>query len=200
MRPALFKGLAIFLIAFGVPCALFPFAYLLMAPGSALMLDTRAYLGGGDRPPGVIVSTVNCSAEAYGAGIRAQRLRLWSCMLTLGDTAPSTPPDPAGDPYAGMSRAEAMQAYQRQISGLAIPKITKSSGMSSLTRELPGDRTGNLPELRLMSGDAESPVYAVVWGGADIFQRWLFWVLMTLLMLAFGGACLYAAKVAWRKR
>ena len=200
MRPALFKGLAIFLIAFGVPCALFPFAYLLMAPGSALMLDTRAYLGGGRLAPDAAVSTVNCSSTEYGAGPRAQRMRLWECILILGSKGPEEKYTPPSDPYAGMSRAEAMEAYQRQISGLAIPKITTSSGVSSLTRELPGDRTGNLPELRLMSGDAESPVYAVVWGGADIFQRWLFWVLMTLLMLAFGGACLYAAKVAWRKR
>lgn len=200
MRKAFLKGLALFLVAFGVPCVLFPFAYLFMAPGSALMLDTRAYLGGGDTASSSIVSTVNCSAEEYGAGLRAQRMRLWTCILTLGNKAQAAPPTQPGDPYAGMSRAEAMEAYQRQLSGLAKPNISAHSAPSSLVRELPSDRTGELPELRLMSVDGEAAVYAVVWGGADILQRWLFWVLMALLMLAFGGACLYAASVAWRRR
>jgi hypothetical protein len=199
MRRIVFQGLAIFLAIVGLISVMFPFVALFIPNGSMLPLDTRAYLGAGTAVSAPSVSAVNCSAQEYGTSIRNGRLRMWNCQLTLG-RAPSVgaPAKPVA-PYAGMTRAEANAEFQQRLGRLAIPDIRVQSGLSSLERELPFDRSGDLPTLRRMSEPGEPPEYGVVWGGRELAARWFMWALMSLLMFAFGGAAIYAARVGWHR-
>ncbi len=199
MRRLLLRVVAVFLIICSIPALLYPVAMLFMSPGPMLLRDTRSLLGAGTADGVPTVSQVNCSAEEFGAGYRLRRFRLWNCLLML--SAPESQPAAAvaGDPYAGMSRDEAMEEYQRQISQLSAATRQAPSVPSYLERQLPQDRSGDLPRLRQLSAAGEPPEYGVIWGGRELSIRWLFWGLLTVVMLIFGGGCLYAAKVAWRR-
>ena len=127
MRCMVFRGLATFLAIVGMVCVAFPFFELFVPGGSMLPLDTRAYFGAGTAESVPPVSAVNCSARAYGTSVRGKPSRTWQCYLTLGNVP-----------------------FPRRHSTLSIPDIHVQSGPSFLERELPFDRSGELPTLRRM--------------------------------------------------
>lgn len=177
MRCMVFRGLATFLAIVGMVCVAFPFFELFVPGGSMLPLDTRAYFGAGTAESVPPVSAVNCSARAYGTSVRGKPSRTWQCYLTLGNVP-----------------------FPRRHSTLSIPDIDVQSGPSFLERELPFERSGELPTLRRMSGDGKPLEYGVIWGGRELASRWSMWALTALLMCAFGGAAICAARVAWHRR
>lgn len=199
MQRLVFRCIAIFVALVGLVFVVFPFAALFIPGGSMLVLDTRAYLGAGTDESVPLVSEVNCGAEEYGTSMRNGPLLVWDCQLILGDAPSVAPAARPADPYAGMTSAEANAEYQRRLSALAIPDIRVQSGPTTLERELPFDRSGELPTLRLMSEKGEPLRYGVIWGRRELASRWLMWALMTLLMLAFGAAAIYAARVGWHR-
>ncbi len=197
MRRLMFRSISIFLVVVGLIVLSYPFLALFVSSGSELPLDTRAYFRAGAQAAVPSVTAVNCSAQEYGTSIRNGRLRVWKCQLTLGYAA--TPPVSGmpADPDAGSTRAGTNAKFQRYLSTLAIRNLTTQSGPSTLERELPFDYSGVLPTLRQMSKEGEPLEYGVVWGGRELATRWLMWALLSLLMWAFGGAAMYAAKVGW---
>lgn len=199
VRRWVFRGLAVYLALFGLVISLFPFAVLMNPAGSMLFLDTRAYFASGSERPAPTVQTVNCSPQEFGTSVRNGPLRLWDCRLVLGSTPLTAPAAAASGPYAGMTSREASAEFQRALGALSKPAAPLQTGPSTLERQLPFDRSGEVPALRQMSPESEPLEYGVVWGGRELASRWSMWALVALLMVAFGGAAMYAARVSWAK-
>jgi hypothetical protein len=69
----------------------------------------------------------------------------------------------------------------------------------SLSRELPTDRSGQIPRLRLLSAPGEAAALGVVWDGAELRGRWLAWALESLIFWGFGAACAIVAWLGFRR-
>ena len=69
----------------------------------------------------------------------------------------------------------------------------------TLSRELPSDRSGQIPTVRLLSGPGAPPVLGVVWDGAELRGRWFVWAVESLIFWGFGGACAIVASFGFRR-
>jgi hypothetical protein len=195
VRGPLRRLLALFLLPFGLICIAFPAAQLVLKDEAGLIDDTRAWFGAGTAEGVPKVTQVSCLEQRHGSpSQRGVGLSDWRCVL---DLAAATRPA-EDDPFAGRSYDEGMKEYNRRLSVQLQGLLTGASLPSRLERVLPSDRTGDLPLLRRLSGRNEPPRFGVVWGGAEIVRRWLSWLVMSALFLAFGAACLYAAWKANR--
>lgn len=188
-KQLIFRIVAVFLLATGVFCVIFPFADLFLPGGPRLVLDTHAYFKTGDGNSAARAERVNCLAETFGTRGRGGNgpMRLWKCEISYTTQAA----DKADNPAATNPESQAL------LFAPIRPLVTDSR--QPLVRQLPFDRSGDLPELRLMSAAGDEDVYGVVWGGNELSIRWLMWALLALLFLGFGGGCLYAAKRGWQR-
>lgn len=67
-------------------------------------------------------------------------------------------------------------------------------------RTLATDRSGELPAVRILSAKDEPRRIGFFWGAGEIVFRWVHWLVTSLLFFAFGGFCLFAVWLAWRRR
>lgn len=186
----LFRTLAVFVLMGGVIALVFPFANLFLPGGPKLVLDTRAYFKTDNSEQIPLADNVRCWAETYGTRGRHGNgpMRMWNCEISY-DANPLT------------AAPEKIEDTDLKAMGLLYAPIGKISGSSAevISRQLPFDRSGDIPQLRLMSAEGEPLVYGVVWGTKELLIRWLMWALLSLLFLAFAAASLYAAKVGWQR-
>ncbi len=184
MKLLVFRIFAVFLLVCGLICLVFPLAYLFMPNGPMLVLDTRAYFGGGTSENVPEVRQVNCTAEEYGTNTKGGRnkMRMWNCLIIPGGVKPVAKATEA-EPPPGL---------------LYAPIIVGDYSSTTLVRQLPFDRSGDLPTLWNMSGEGDPPLYGVIWNGKELLSRWSSWGLIALLFWGFGIASLWAAKVGWR--
>ncbi len=194
VRGPLRRVLAVFLLPAGLVCLAFPVAQLALRDEADLIDDTRAWFGAGTAEGVPTVSHVSCLQQRHGsASQRGVGISDWRCVLDL-----SAAPRPAeDDPFAARSYDDGMKEYNRRLREQLNELRTSSKLSSRLERVLPSDRTGDLPVLRRLSAEGEPPRFGAVWGGGEIVWRWLAWLMVSALFLAFGAACLYAA---WRAR
>jgi hypothetical protein len=180
-----------FLMAVGLVCLLFPPARLFLPDGPELITDTRAWLGQGRTEGLPPVAQVHCMPERSGTsrvGITA-----WNCNLTLGRV-----PIPKDFDVGATAR----QAGDPLLRGIATPGDPARRALvlpTRLERELPSNRTGQIPQLRLLSAPGAPPLLGVVWGAGDMAWRWASWAIQSVLFLGFGGACVFVAVLAWRR-
>jgi hypothetical protein len=90
-----------------------------------------------------------------------------------------------------------MKEYNRRLTERLKELNTGVRVPSRIERVLPSNRSGDLPELRRMSGENEPPRFGVIWGGGELLWRWLRRFLVSTLFFGLGAACLYAA---WKAR
>jgi hypothetical protein len=191
LKRILLRTMAGFLLAIGVICLIFPFASLFLPGGPMLVLDTRAYFKkahSGEFSPRA--DNVRCWAETFGTRGRGGNgpMVIWDCEITY-DAIPDVAVTDA-----------AAQTDTQGVGNLYAP-IGKISSVSSetISRQLPFDRTGDIPQLRLMSTGRDAPVYGVVWGRKELLSRWMMWAVLSLLFLVFAAGCMFAAKRGWQK-
>lgn len=190
------RGFAVLLVPIALICLAFPFGQLILQDDGGLIDDTRAWFGAGTAEGVPQVSQVSCIKQRYGSNSsRGVGFTEWSCTLYI---APREE-EPKQDPWAGMTYEEAMAANDRQIAALSDLLRPENLMSGKIERVLAGDRTGDLPALRRLSGEGEPPRFGVVWGGWEIAGRWLSWAFLAALFIAIGLACLFAARSIWRR-
>jgi hypothetical protein len=173
VRRFVLRAIAIFLAPIGIALVAFPFADLIFISSAGLVEDTRAYFGAGTPDGMPAVTGIYCVPEHYGTSRRG--MTIWECRLSLGAT-------PAAGGKGG---------------GGAVAAV---AGMpSELERDLGSDATGQRPTLRLLSAPGEPAVLGVVWSGSELSWHWIGWAFQSALIFGFGGLCLFAAVLGWRK-
>lgn len=189
------RGLALLLVPAGLACLAFPVARLFLPESAGMIDDTHAWLGAGTAEGVPAVSQVSCIRQSFGSSSgRGVGLSQWSCTIDL-DTAEQRP---AGNPFAGMSYEEAMRENVRQIAALSELLRPENIISGRIERVLATDHTGQPPAVRRLSAEGQPPRFGLVWSGWEIAGRWLLWLVVSGLFIAFGLACLYAARRAWR--
>lgn len=194
--PTLRRALSILLLPVGLVCFAFPLAQLFLQEDSGLIDDTRAYFGAGTDEGVPEVSQVSCIKRSYGSSSsRGVGMSDWGCNLYL--VVPGE--QHQQDPWAGRTYEEGFEEYQRRLSR-ELESLRSGNHISGqMERVLPFDRTGDLPTLRRLSAEGETPRFGVVWSGSEIAGRWFFWALIAALFFGIGCACLYAVRFAWRR-
>jgi len=206
------------LLPAGLVCVAVPF-WMLTLPGRwEIVDDTRAAFGAGADAGRLRAAHVDCTRERSGSNSsRGIGMTEYSCVIDLSaEPAPAPvvtgdPEDKGGDPYAGLTYEESMARWNE-----AMAKHTRSidasleavraqsrarSGVSNrLERKLATNRSGQLPAVRILSGQGEPRRVGLVWGFGELAWRWAQWLVTCLLFFGFGGACLFAVWVTWKRR
>lgn len=218
-------GLVLLLPA-GLVCIGVPF-WMLTLPGRGEIIgDTRAAFGAGMDAGTLRASYVDCVRERSGSNSsRGIGITEYGCVIDLTtepERAPAPAPAPtgaqpgkaddeAGDPYAGLTYEEAMAKWNAArdehtrsinagIEALAAQRPARSDPSNRLERQLATDRSGQLPALRILSAEGEPRRIGLVWGFGELAWRWGQWLVVSLLFFGFGGGCLFAVWVAWKRR
>ncbi|KTE29510.1 MULTISPECIES: hypothetical protein [unclassified Sphingopyxis] len=214
------RAVALFLLLpAGLVCTGFPFYRLTLPNGWGIVDDTRAAFGAGTDGGKLEAATVDCTRERSGSNSsRGIGMTEYACVIDLAEAQPAAPaPAPAqpggegGDPYAGLGYEEAMAKWKadtaeqlRREAAELDATIARSRARSDVSnrieRRLATDRSGDLPAVRILSAKGEPRRVGLVWGRGELAWRWTSWLVSSLLIFAFGGFCLYAVRVAWRRR
>lgn len=135
-------------------------------------------------------------------------------------TPTATPTEePTGDPYAGMTyeqteaaykkkmdawnaaEAERMRQYKEGFEEFAAANRARANAPSNrLERQLSTNRSEQLPAVRLLSAPGEERRIGLVWGWGELASRWVGWLVISFLFFMFGGACLWAVRIGWKRR
>jgi hypothetical protein len=209
------------LLPAGLVCVGFPFYRLTLPNGWGIVDDTRAAFGAGTDGGRLEAATVDCTRERSGSNSsRGIGMTEYACVIDLAEAQPAAAaPAPAAgqpggagsDPYAGLGYDEAMARWKadtaeqlRREAAELDATIARSRARSDVSnrieRRLATDRSGDLPAVRILSAAGEPRRVGLVWGAGELAWRWTSWLVSSLLIFAFGGLCLYAARVAWRRR
>ncbi len=190
------------LLPAGLVCVGFPFYRLTLPQGWGIVDDTRAAFGAGTDAGPLKAAYVDCTRERAGSNSRRGGGR------RLGEV------DHAGifgHPDAGLGYEEAMAKWQaataeqtRREAAALDAMIAKSRAhgdpSNRIERRLATDRSGELPAVRILSAAGEPRRVGLVWGAGELAWRWTSWLVSSLLIFAFGGFCLYAVRLAWKRR
>lgn len=212
------------LLPAGLVCVGFPFYRLTLPHGWGIVDDTRAAFGAGTDTDPLKAATVDCTRERSGSNSRRGiGMTEYACVIDLAETQPAAAapaPGPAGagppggagsDPYAGLSYEEAMAKWRAataeqtrreaaELDATIARSRARGDASNRIERRLATDRSGELPAVRILSAAGEPRRVGLVWGWSELAWRWTSWLVSSLLIFAFGGFCLYAARVAWRRR
>jgi hypothetical protein len=209
------------LLPAGLVCTGFPFYRLTLPNGWGIVDDTRAAFGAGIDGGKLEAAYVDCTRERSGSNSsRGIGMTEYACVIDLAEaqpaaaappSAPAQPGGAGGDPYAGLDYEEAMAKWKadtaeqlrREAAALdaTIARSRVRSDVSNrIERRLATDRSGELPAVRILSAEGEPRRVGLVWGAGELAWRWTSWLVSSLLIFAFGGFCLYAVRVAWRRR
>ena len=95
-----------------------------------------------------------------------------------------------------------MAEYDRRTAAQMKDILERSrSGQSNrIERVLATDRSDELPTVRLLSAPGEPRRIGLVWGAGELAWRWTKWLVSSLILFAFGGGCLLAVWLAWKRR
>ncbi|HYG46361.1 MAG TPA: hypothetical protein VD846_00325 [Allosphingosinicella sp.] len=193
------RVLSLFLLPAGLVCVGFPFYALTLPGGWDIVDDTRAAFGAGAEAGGLKAAAVDCVRGRTGSNsTRGIGLTGYACVIDLSEAQDG----PADDPFAGRSREEGMAEYDRRLAAQMKALLERSLARQSnrIERRLATDRSGDLPAVRILSADGEPRRVGLVWGFGELAWRWASWLVANLLVLLFGAAALFAAKVAWKRR
>ena len=193
------------LLPAGLICVAVPF-YMLTLPGRwEIIDDTRAAFGAGAGGGRLKASYVDCVRQRSGSNSsRGIGMTEHACVIDLSDE-PEPAPVPTDDPWAGRSYAEGMVEHSRRINAgikaLAAQSRARAAQPSNrLERKLAIDRGGRLPAVRILSAPGEPRRVGLVWGFGELAWRWANFLVINLILFAFGAACLFAVWVAWKRR
>jgi hypothetical protein len=193
------------LLPAGLICIGFPFYRFALPGGWDMIDDTRAALGGGTDAGPLKAAYVDCVAERSGSNSsRGIGLTEYACVIDLSEApAPVTPAAaPADDPWAGRSYEEGMAVYYRRLDLQldALAQRSRSGVSNRIERKLATDRSGELPAVRILSAADEPRRVGLVWGFGELAWRWVSWLVISLVFFALGAACLFAVRLAWKRR
>jgi len=205
------------LLPAGLVCTGFPFYRLTLPGGWGIIDDTRAALGAGADAGKLKAAYVDCTGERSGSNSsRGIGMTEYACVIDLAEeqpavAVPAPAPAPGSDPYAGLSYDEAMAKWnattaeqnRRNAADLdAYIARSRARGDASnrIERRLATDRSGDLPAVRILSAPDEPRRIGLVWGAGELGWRWTSWLVSSLLLFAFGGFCLFAVRLAWKRR
>lgn len=211
------------LLPAGLICVAVPFYMLTLPDRWAIVDDTRAAFGAGTDAGRLKASYVDCVRQRSGSNSsRGIGMTEYACVIDLSDEptpAPvptkdriDDPKDKASDPYAGLTYEqamakwnEAMAEHTRSINAgmeafAAQSRARANEPSNRLERKLAINRSGQLPAVRILSAPGESRRVGLVWGFGELAWRWANFLVINLILLAFGAACLFAVWVAWKRR
>lgn len=210
------------LLPAGLLCVAVPF-YMITLPGRwEIIDDTRAAFGAGVEGSKK-ASYVDCTRQRSGSNSsRGIGMTEYACVIDLSEApgpAPVPTGDPAvkpdakgGDPYAGLTYEESMAKWNaanaEHTRGIAAgmeavaaqSRARANQPSNRLERKLAIDRSGRLPAVRILSAPGEPRRVGLVWGFGELAWRWLNFLVINLILFAFGGFCLFAVWVAWKRR
>lgn len=190
------------LLPAGLVCVGFPFYRLTLPGGWGIVDDTRAAFGAGTGGGALRAVSVHCTAERSGSSSsRGIGMTEYACVVDLSAAQPSVAP--AGSAWDGAaSYEEGMAEHNRRIAAQMDDLIAQSRARSDVSnrveRRLASDRSGELPAVRILS--AEPRRVGLVWGAGELAWRWASWLVGNLIVFAFGAACLFAVRLAWKRR
>jgi hypothetical protein len=191
------------LLPAGLLCVGFPFARFALPGGWGIIEDTRAAFGAGTDGGKLKAYYVDCVRERSGSNSsRGIGITEYGCVIDL-EMEQEKPPPPA-TPKADRTFEEAMADHNRSIAA-ALESVsahrTRMEGSSRIERRLATNRTGQLPAVRILSAPGEEPRrIGLVWGFGELGWRWGQWLVTSLLFFGFGGGCLFAVYLAWKRR
>lgn len=176
--------------------------------GPGLVDDTRAFFGAGvtEGVPGV--GQVHCFSQRYGTSGGTSRTRIgateYQCDLTLGAAGGDGMSPALREANEAMKAAKTADEYkQAERRWYAIRDAERAKAVREplrIERTTAQDVSQRpLPKLHRLSAEGEPLRYGVVWDGGELTWRWLAWLRDLALFWIFGAACLYAARVGWRK-
>jgi len=192
------------LLPAGMICIGFPFYRLTLPGGWAIVEDTRAAFGAGSDAGRLKAAHVDCVRERSGSNSsRGIGMTEYACVIDLSEKKEKAYAAPTGNAWAGRSWEEGMAEHSRrinaQIEAMGAQR-SRSTVSNRIERRLATNRTGELPAVRILSGKDEPRRVGLVWGFGELGWRWASWLVSSLLFLAFGGFCLLAVRLAWKKR
>jgi hypothetical protein len=193
------------LLPAGLICVGFPFYRFTLPGGWDMIDDTSAALGAGTDAGPLKAVYVDCVSERSGSNSsRGIGLTEYACVIDLSEApAPVTPgAAPTDDPWAGRSHADGMTEYNRRVTAQmdALAERSRSGTSNRIERKLATDRSGELPAVRILSAADEPRRVGLVWGFGELAWRWASWLVVSLIFFAFGGACLFAVRLSWKRR
>lgn len=195
----------ILLLPAGLLCVGFPFARFALPGGGDIIADTRAAFGAGTDGGKLKAYHVDCVRERSGSNSsRGIGITEYGCVIDLAEEQEQEQPPPPADPGADRTFEEAMADHNRSINA-ALEAVTAHSkrmaGSNRIERQLATNRTGQLPAVRILSAPGEQPRrIGLVWGFGELAWRWGQWLVTSLLFFGFGGGCLFAVYIAWKRR
>lgn len=217
-RRILFARIAsLLLLPAGLVCTGFPFYRLTLPGGWGIVDDTRAAFGAGADGGQLKATYVDCTAERAGSNSsRGVGMTDYACVIDLAEeqpaAAPAAPvPTPGSDPYAGLSYEEAMEKWNAataeqnrrnaaDLDAYIAQSRARGDVSNRIERRLATDRSEDLPAVRILSARDEPRRVGLVWGAGELAWRWASWLVSSLLLFAFGGFCLFAVRLAWKRR
>jgi hypothetical protein len=205
LRIRIARVIALFvLLPAGLICVGFPFYRFALPGGWGIIDDTRAAWGAGTDAGPLKAAYVDCVAERSGSNSsRGIGITEYACVIDLSEApAPAPEAAPADDPWAGRSYAEGLAEYNRrynaQMGGLA--ERSRPGVSNRIERKLATDRSEQLPAVRILSAPDEPRRVGLVWGWGELAGRWGGWLVSSVILFAFGGACLFAVRLSWKRR
>lgn len=222
LRQRIARVIALFLLPAGLLCVGVPFWTFTLPGRGEIVDDTRAAFGAGTDAGKLRAAYVDCLRERSGSSSgRGIGMTEYDCVIDLSDApkpAPVPTPDQAGksdakdgDPHAGLTYDEAMARWNASmaehtrsinagIESLAAQRRARGDASNRLTRKLATNRSGELPVVRILSAPGEPRRIGLVWGFGELAWRWVQWLVISLLFFGFGGGCLLAVWIAWKRR
>lgn len=191
----------VLLLPAGLICVGFPFYQFALPGGWDMIDDTRAALGAGTDAGPLKAAHVDCVAERSGSSSsRGIGLTEYACVIDLSEAPADAAP--AGDPWAGRSYEEGMAEYHRRLDAQldALAERSRSGVSNRIERKLATDRSDEFPAVRILSAADEPRRVGLVWGFGELAGRWASWLVVSLIFFAFGGACLFAVRLSWKRR
>ncbi len=185
------------MLATGVVGVGFPIWRVASADGDAMFNDTRAFFGAGTMEGAPRAASVSCTASRSGSGSsRGVGITEYNCVIDL-----TSSPDPQGEiQVRGRSHDDIFREWQQRRDARFGRPGDASAASNRLERRLALNYSGELPTVRVLSSDGEPRRIGLVWGAGEMFSRWLQWLLISALFLAFGAAGFYAGVKAWTKK
>lgn len=220
---------SLLLLPAGLVCVGAPFYMLTLPERWGIVDDTRAAFGAGADGGRLKAAYVGCVRERSGSSSNTSRsfgITEYDCVIDLAETpAPAkakaasasseTDAEKGYDDFASyeekmaefnrrtaeVSRRQAEQdrRYAADLDAYIAQSKARSVTSNRIERMLATDRSGDFPAVRILSAKDEPRRVGLYWGAGEIAFRWLHLLVISLLFFGFGGACLFAVWVAWRR-
>lgn len=221
---------SLLLLPAGLICIGTPFYMLTLPDRAGMFDDTRAAFGARTDGGRLKAAYVDCVRERSGSSSsRGIGITEYACVIDLSE-APEPAPAPANtasassetdaekgyDDFVGYEekmaefnrrtaeinrrQAEEDRRYAADLDAYIAQSKARSDTSNRIERTLATDRSGQLPAVRILSAKDEPRRVGLYWGAGEIAFRWAHLLLISLLFFGFGGACLFAVWLAWRRR